>query len=269
MTLKLVFVGGGKMGEALIGGLIARSWCQPSELGIVELSEQRRSVLGALWPEVRFVSLDEVVNTDVVIAVKPQHVGDVAVALAGNGIARVLSIAAGVTIQALEAGLDSVEGDPVRVVRAMPNTPALVGAGASAIAGGTAAGEEDVEWAANVLTSVGTVAVLEESKLDAVTGLSGSGPAYVFLVAEAMIAAGVAVGLSQADADALARQTIMGAGRLLSESGEDPAQLRKNVTSPGGTTAEGLAVLEERGLREAFAAAVAAAAARSEELGAP
>jgi len=267
MTMKLVFVGGGKMGEALIGGLLARAWCQPSELGIVELSEERRSELAELWPGVQLVDLDDVTNTDVVIAVKPQHVGDVAAGLAGKGIGRVLSIAAGVTIASLEAGVASADGDPVRVVRAMPNTPALVGAGASAIAAGTAASREDIEWATNVLSSVGTVAVLDEAKLDAVTGLSGSGPAYVFLVAEAMIAAGIEVGLSPEDADALARQTIMGAGQLLSASGEDPAQLRRNVTSPGGTTAEGLAVLEDRGLRDAFAAAIAAATARSVELG--
>lgn len=263
MALTLAFIGGGKMGEALMGGLIARDWCPASAIGVVEPSEARRDALAATHPDLVFCDLAEVTDTDVVIAVKPNHVPEVAAGLAGQNIGRALSIAAGVTIARLEAGL----GTDVRVIRAMPNTPALVGAGASAIAAGTAADADDLAWAQSILSSVGTVEVLPETLLDAVTGLSGSGPAYVFLMAEAMVAAGVEAGLPAETADALARQTLLGAARLLSESGEDPAQLRANVTSPNGTTAEGIAVLENQQLRAIVAEAVIAARDRSIELG--
>jgi pyrroline-5-carboxylate reductase len=150
----------------------------------------------------------------------------------------------------------------------MPNTPALVGAGAAAIAGGTAAGEDALAWAETVLGAVGEVVRVPERLLDAVTGLSGSGPAYVFLVAEALIEAGVLVGLTRDDAAALATQTLLGSARLLAESGERPEVLRAQVTSHGGTTAAGLRVLESAGFRAAVLAAVAAAPERARELGA-
>lgn len=263
MAPQLVFVGGGKMGEALLGGLISSAWAPASAFGVVEPSAERRAALSARFPDVVMLDIADVAETDIVIAVKPHHVADVTNAVAGRGIGRALSIAAGVTIDALESGL----AGETAVIRCMPNTPALVGKGASAIAGGAHAGPDDLAWATAILSSVGTVTVLDEAALDAVTGLSGSGPAYVFMVAEAMIAAGQQVGLSPDVADALARQTLLGAATLLAESGEDPAVLRQNVTSPGGTTAEGLAVLEAHGLRQAFAEAIAAATARSIELG--
>jgi pyrroline-5-carboxylate reductase len=149
----------------------------------------------------------------------------------------------------------------------MPNTPALVGAGAAAIAPGSRAEEADLAWAEQVLGAVGTVVRVSEGLLDAVTGLSGSGPAYVFLVAEAMVEAGVLVGLPRDVAQALAFQTLLGSARLLVESGESPEALRGAVTSPGGTTAAGLRVLEGRGVRAAFLDAVAAATERSRQLG--
>lgn len=259
--MKLCFVGGGKMGEALLGGLIATEWASPQELGVVELSAERRAYLAETFPQVQLVESPG--GADVVVAVKPQYVRDVAESLRGSGTQRLLSIAAGVTIGSMESSLDP----GVAVIRAMPNTPALVGQGAAAIAPGAEAGEDDLEWASSILASVGTVEVVDEAALDAVTGLSGSGPAYVFLVAEAMTAAGIEVGLTPETADALTRQTLLGAATLLSESGEDPAVLRANVTSPGGTTAEGIRVLEARALREVFAAAVTAARDRSIELG--
>jgi pyrroline-5-carboxylate reductase len=177
----------------------------------------------------------------------------------------VLSIAAGVTIERLEAGL--VPGTPV--VRAMPNTPALVGAGAAALAAGHAAAEADLAWAEQILGSVGSVVRVDESLLDAVTGLSGSGPAYVFLVAEALIEGGVLTGLPRPAATTLAVQTLLGSARLLDESPEGPEALRASVTSPGGTTAAGLRALEARGVRSAFLEAVLAATERSRELGRP
>jgi pyrroline-5-carboxylate reductase len=177
----------------------------------------------------------------------------------------VLSIAAGVTIDRLEAAL--APGTPV--VRAMPNTPALVGAGAAAVAAGHAAGEAELAWAEQVLGAVGQVVRVDESLLDAVTGLSGSGPAYVFLVAEALIEAGVLAGLPRPTAATLATQTLLGSARLLSESGDGPEALRAAVTSPGGTTAAGLRALERAGVRAAFLDAVMAATERSRELGRP
>jgi len=178
-------------------------------------------------------------------------------------VRRVLSILAGTTIDRLESLLP--EG--TAVVRAMPNTPALLGAGATAIAAGSHATVEDVEWAEVLLATVGLVVRQEEKSLDAVTGLSGSGPAYVFMVAEALIDAGVFAGLDRATASALSIQTILGAARMLAESGQSPEALREQVTSPGGTTAAGLQVLERAGVRAAFLEAVTAATARSEELG--
>jgi pyrroline-5-carboxylate reductase len=150
----------------------------------------------------------------------------------------------------------------------MPNTPALVGAGAAAVAAGHAAQETDVAWAEQVLGAVGTVVRVDEPLLDAVTGLSGSGPAYVFLVVEALIEAGVLAGLPRPVSRALATQTLLGAARLLDESGEGPEALRAAVTSPGGTTASGLRALETAGVRAAFLDAVMAATDRSRELGA-
>jgi pyrroline-5-carboxylate reductase len=154
------------------------------------------------------------------------------------------------------------------VVRAMPNTPALVGAGAAAIAPGRAASDDDLAWAEGILGSVGTVVRLDEHLLDAVTGLSGSGPAYVFLVVEAMIDAGVLAGLPRPISEALAKQTVLGAAKLVAESGQTPEALRAAVTSPGGTTAAGLRELERSGVRAAFLDAVVAATDRARELGA-
>jgi pyrroline-5-carboxylate reductase len=175
--------------------------------------------------------------------------------------ALVVSIAAGVTIATIE---DAVPGRPV--VRAMPNTAALVREGVAAIAAGNHATEGHLDDAERLLAAVGTVVRVPESQLDAVTGLSGSGPAYVFLVAEALIEAGVLVGLSRETATELVSRTLTGSARLLAESGEGPEELRAAVTSPGGTTAFGLRVLEDRGLRAAFMDAVVAATKRSAEL---
>ena len=150
----------------------------------------------------------------------------------------------------------------------MPNTPALIGAGASAICAGSGATDDDMAWAETVLGAVGVVVRVPEKQLDAVTGLSGSGPAYVFLVAEALAEAGVLNGLPRDTAETLAFQTLAGAARLLAEGDSGPADLRAAVTSPGGTTAAGLAELERHGARAAFLDAVTAATRRSRELGA-
>ena len=185
-------------------------------------------------------------------------------------MARLLVIGGGRMGEALVGGLVASGWAPagVAVVRAMPNTPALVGAGASAIAPGSAADEDDLVWAQEVLGAVGTVVRVPESQLDAVTGLSGSGPAYVFLVAEALIEAGVLAGLPRPTSRTLAVQTLLGAAQLLADSGETPEVLRAQVTSPGGTTAAGLHALESAGVRAAVLDAVMAATERSRALGA-
>lgn len=256
--MRLLIVGGGRMGEALLGGLISAGW---DELGVVEKIGDRRAELEARFPSVAV--LGAIAPADAaVVAVKPNDVRAACTELAGTK--RVLSIAAGVPIAVLEESL----GAGTAVVRAMPNTPALVGAGAAAIAGGSAASEDDLVWAESVLGAVGEVVRVSEGLLDAVTGLSGSGPAYVFLMAEALIDAGVLNGLPRDVSVALATQTLLGAARLLAETGETPEALRAQVTSPGGTTAAGLRALESAGLRAAFLDAVTAATERSRELGA-
>ncbi len=264
MGFRLQFIGGGKMGEALLGGLIAEGWARPDELAVTEPLAERRTELSGRYPRT-LVSDAPLAGVDAVLAVKPDDIEVAAGALGPLCPPRVLSIAAGVRTASLEHWL----GAGTRVVRAMPNTPALVGSGASAVAPGVSASADDVSWAVDVLSSVGAVKVTSEVQLDAVTGLSGSGPAYVFLVAEALIAAGVAEGLAPEVADGLVRETIRGAGELLVRADSAPAALRADVTSPGGTTAEGIRVLEQEGIREAFAAAVAAATRRSVELGGP
>lgn len=260
---RLVMVGGGRMGEALLGGLLSAGWAQASDLCVVEKLPDRRGELETRFPGVE-ISADPVRADGAVVAVKPDDVAAACAAVATAGVGRVLSIAAGVTIDRLERAL----GGGVPVVRAMPNTPALLGAGAAAIAAGTSATDADLDWAQGILAAVGTVVRVEESLLDAVTGLSGSGPAYVFLLAEALIDAGVLVGLPRDVSTVLANQTLLGASRLLTETGDTAEALRAAVTSPGGTTAAGLRALEAAGVRSAFLDAVAAATERSRELGA-
>lgn len=260
-TSRLALVGGGNMGAALLGGLLAAGWATPDELAVVEVVAARRDELAARFPGV--VVADAVPACEAaVIAVKPYDVPAAVAAAVAVGARRVLSIAAGVSI----ATLERAAGPEVAVVRAMPNTPALVGEGAAAIAGGAAAGEDDLAWAEAILGAVGTVVRVPEQQLDAVTGLAGSGPAYVFLVAEALIDAGVLAGLSRAVAEQLVAQLLVGSAALLADRG-DPAQLRAMVTSPGGTTAAGLRVLEEHRVRSAMLDAVMAATERSRELG--
>lgn len=284
------------MGEAIVRGLLSSGWARADEILAVEALPARREELSEGYPDLH-VGENLEPGIDVLLAIKPQ---DVASALSvgelqeGAGISsegsdsgaeggqsdsdseegqssvaaaprfpRLLSIAAGVRIEVLQ----SLLGPECRVLRAMPNTPALLGAGMAALAAGPGATEGDLAWAEGILSAVGKVVVVEEELLDAVTGVSGSGPAYLFLVAEAMIAAGVEAGLDPEAADTLTRQTLLGSAMLLAEGKDTPEQLRMNVTSPGGTTAEALKVFEERNLRDIFREAVLAATERSKELG--
>ena len=254
------------MGEALLGGLLDAGY-ESDTIAVAEVDSDRRRVLEDQFKGVRVVPSAAWAVADaqmIVVAVKP---ADVAAVLeqAVDSIADdtlIVSIAAGVKIATVEA---AAPGRPV--VRAMPNTPALVRRAATAIAPGEHATDAHLEAAERVLGSVGVVVRVPESQLDAVTGLSGSGPAYVFLVAEALIEAGVLAGLPRETADVLVRETLLGSASLLAAGDETPEALRAAVTSPGGTTAAGLHELEGRGVRAAFLDAVRAATARSRELG--
>jgi len=260
--MKLQLVGGGRMGEALLTGLLAAGWAEATDLGVVEQLPARRADLSKHFAGVAI--LEEPEKADgVVVAVKPDDVERACAAISAAGAGRVLSIAAGVPLARLERAL----GGDTPVVRAMPNTPALVGAGAAAIAPGAHATDDDLAWAESILSAVGVVVRVPEKLLDAVTGLSGSGPAYVFLVAEALIEAGVLAGLPRDVSVTLTNQTLLGAARLLTETGDGPEALRAAVTSPGGTTVAGLRALEQSGVRAAFLDAVMAATERSKELG--
>lgn len=260
---ELLVIGGGKMGEALIGGLLGAAWTTPDGIVVVEPLAERRDELARAHDGIGLVAdlAEAPAIADVLLAVKPVHCEAVCRGL--ERVDRVLSIAAGITTTALGEWLP----DGARPIRAMPNTPALVGCGMAAICGGAGTGPADLSWASEILSAVGEVVVLHEDHMDAVTGVSGSGPAYLFLMAEAMIDAAVNVGLDPGTADALVRQTLLGASKLLAESGESPARLRENVTSPGGTTAAGLEVFAARDYRSIVAEVVAAATARSVELG--
>ena len=260
-TFELTVVGGGNMGAALVGGLLDAGAFAPTAIAVVEVVEARRAQLSEMFPSITVTSSVPTTRA-ALLAVKPGDVPAAAAAVGAAGATRVLSIAAGVRLATIEAAV----GPDVAVVRAMPNTPALVRLGASAIAAGSAAGDDDVAWAESILSAVGTVERMPEADLDLFTGVAGSGPAYVFLVAEALTDAAVAEGMSRPVAERVIRQLLLGSATLLDREG-DPAVLRERVTSPGGTTAAGLAVLDELDVRGAFGTAVRAATARSRELG--
>lgn len=248
------------MGTALVGGLIHGGW-QPSSITVVEIDASKRAALEA---DYGVTTSDSVVNADgALIAVKPSDAVAVCASAVAAGVPRILSIAAGVSVAALE----KAAGSTAAVVRAMPNTPALVREGVTAICGSTSCGEDDFAWAESLLSAVGVVVRVPESHMDAVTAVAGSGPGYLFLMAEALLDAAIAQGLPNDVANTLVRQLFRGAGVLLSDSTESPATLRERVTSPNGTTAAGLAEFESAGLREIVNKAVGAAAARSAEIG--
>ena len=266
MTETIALIGGGRIGEALLGGLIA-SGRDADKLVVAEPHAGRGGELTERYG-VRTVQTvpAAVEGADlVVIAVKPDVVGVILPEIAGTlkSGAVVASVAAGVPTRKYEDALP----DGTAVVRIMPNTAMLVGRAMSGISGGRDAAERDVALVRAVMESVGQVLVLPESKLDALTALSGSGPAYVFLIAEALIDAGVDLGLTREQASTLATHTIAGAGALMVETSSSPTELRAAVTSPGGTTAAAIRELERHGVRPAFYGATRACAERSAELG--
>lgn len=266
---RVAMVGGGQMALALAEGFCRAGLLAPADIVVHDPSEDARRRLAERVPGVGFApSAAEAVRGAgiVFLAVKPQHAEtagrSVADALAPG--ATVVSIVAGVPIATLAAWLGTEA-----VVRVMPNTPCLVGRGVSAWCRGPKVTDDAARASAALLASVGSVHEVAEPLLDAVTGLSGSGPGYVALVVEALADGGVKAGLPRALALALATGTVAGTGDLIARSGEHPAIVRDRVASPGGTTIAGLAVLEARGVRGAIIDAVAAAADRARELGKP
>jgi pyrroline-5-carboxylate reductase len=263
---KIGFIGGGNMAEAMIKGLLSGTF--PAEQMLVSEPDEARGRLLEDRYGLRVVSENLAVVRDcelLVLAVKPQIAEEVLTGIAGAFSAKklLISILAGVATGVLESYFD---GNP-RIVRAMPNTPALVGAGATALCAGQYAGADDLLTARHLFEATGSVHVVSEAQMDAVTGLSGSGPAYVFTIIEALADGGVQEGLPRDIALALAVQTLLGAARLVKESGEHPAVLRDRVCSPGGTTIAGVKALEQGGLRGTLMEAVSRAARRSRELG--
>ncbi|MDD2552998.1 MAG: pyrroline-5-carboxylate reductase [Desulfotomaculaceae bacterium] len=260
------FIGGGAMGEALVSGLFRAGLVAPSQVYISDTSEQRREQLGQkLGVNTTADNCTVTRKADIIIiSVKPYVAASVLKEIAA--VARpeqiYISIAAGVTISQIESCLAGT----IPVVRVMPNTPCLVGEGASAISAGRYAGEESIKVAMAVFNASGKAVEVPESLLDCVTGLSGSGPAYMYLVLESLIDGAVRLGLPGDLARELAAQTMLGAAKMVLETAEHPAKLKNMVTTPGGTTAAGLFALEEGALRSVLMKAVAEATRRSQEM---
>ncbi len=258
----IAFLGAGNMAEALIRGLHAKKVMPASRIIATDIRPERLDELKKAFG-IRVTGDNAAAARDaeiIVLAVKPQQMSAALAGVRSSGL--FISIAAGITTARLEHEL----GGQPRVIRAMPNTPALVGAGAAALAKGKYATDDDLEAAESILKAVGITVRVEEKLLDAVTALSGSGPAYVFYLAEAMIRAGIAQGLSPDVARKLAVHTVFGTGMVLARTDEEPAELRRKVTSPGGTTEAALRVMSDHKLPEIVAKAMAAAAQRGREL---
>ena len=265
---KLAVLGAGKMGEALIAGLVASGWRKPEDIVATARTQERLDALAASYSVGTTTSNpDAVAGAEVVVlAVKPQDaealLADVSPHL-GEGHT-LLSVVAAISTAFIESRLAA----PVPVVRAMPNTPSIVHEGMAGIAGGRHATDDHVALAREVLSHVGRVVVVPESYLDAVTAISGSGPAYFALLAEAMIEAGILLGLAREMSTELVVQTMLGSAKLLRDEHMHPVELREMVTSPGGTTIRAIRVLEQSGVRAAFLNAIQAAMERSQELAA-
>ncbi|WP_229054725.1 pyrroline-5-carboxylate reductase [Aeromicrobium sp. Leaf350] len=260
----IAFLGAGVMGETILAAIL-RAGQSPADVRVAEKSPERAASLEQTHGVVVTEARAAVEGADVVVvAVKPQDVPAVLadVADAVSPAATVVSIAAGVRTSTFEAAL------PVgtAVVRAMPNTPALVGEGMFGVSAGSSCTDEQVQAVASLLGTAGRVVVVDESMQDAVTAVSGSGPAYVFYLVEQMIAGGVEAGLDPETARTLATQTLVGAATLLDRSGDEPSELRRRVTSPGGTTAAAISTFDDTGVAAGLRAGVVAAARRSSEL---
>ena len=263
---RICLVGGGNMGEALISGLLRSGQWKPSQIMVCDIRHDQLVQLQLRYKvkasaDSRWAARESDI---ILLAVKPQHMAHVLKEIGPiiRSSQLVLSIAAGVPISFIERSL----GKGVPVIRIMPNTPALISAGASAIAGGRSAKPAHYKMVESILSTVGSVVRVSEKEMDAVTALSGSGPAYLFYLAEAMQEAGTKMGLSAHVADGLVRQTLKGAGLLLSQSHEEARTLRQRVTSPGGTTEAAIKVLEQSKVRPSITKAIQRAQRRAREL---
>jgi pyrroline-5-carboxylate reductase len=265
---KICILGTGNMGEALVSGLISSASSKPENIICTDVREAKlKAIKEKYGVQTKTSNPEAVADSDIVIyAVKPQIMAAVLKETAQKlDISKlIISIAAGVPMEAIEAFLNK----KLRLIRVMPNIAAAVKEAATAIAAGKNATEEDIKQTMTIFNSIGkTVFIPENYLMDAITGLSGSGPAYIFLIVEAMADAGVKVGLSRQEALFLSAQTVLGAAKMLIETQEHPGQLRDRVTSPGGTAIAGLATLEQGGLRTTLINAVEVATHRSRELG--
>jgi pyrroline-5-carboxylate reductase len=263
--MKLGLIGCGKMGGALLRGVIKAGLVKPADIAACDKFPEASAALAKEFKGLKNAKspAEVAAASDIIIlAVKPHNMQELLEGLAGGRARLFLSIAAGLTLKQLEAWL----GGNHRVIRSMPNTPALILQGASAFARGSKATEKDAKAAKSILGAVGAVSEVTESLLDAVTGLSGSGPAYIYTVIEALADGGVLMGLPRAAALQLAAQTVTGAAQMVLQTGKHPAALRDEVTSPGGTTIAGLEQLEKHGLRNSIIQAVRKATERSKEL---
>ena len=268
---SITVIGAGNIGQALIGGLLrSENDVEPGQIRATRRNPDAIEELEASFPGIRASTDNEAAVRDadvVVISVKPQQAdevfGDLREVIPSDAL--VISVLAGITTESICNRL----GEDVAVVRAMPNTPALVDEGATAIAGGRYSTDEQVEIAAEIFRAVGIVEIVPEHQMDAVTGLSGSGPAYVYMVIEALTDGGVQQGLSRKTALRLATQTVLGAAKLVRETGKHPAILRDEVTTPGGTAIAAVAELEDHGLRTMLIEAVKTATERSRALSDP
>ena len=270
---RIGFIGAGNMAEAIARGLLRAGLYGPGDICSADPSADRQRLFRDELGITCFGQPADVATRaeTLILAVKPFVVGDVLAQIAGSlrPDSLIISIAAGISIGFMEtaAGKSAAAGTKPRVIRVMPNTPMLVGKGMSAIARGSAATDTDVFLAERIFGAGGKTVRVDESAMDAVTAVSGSGPAYVFYLCELMAAAGAKVGLPEEQALALARQTVIGAAAMLELSKENPAELRRKVTTPGGTTQAAIETLQAADLAGIFAKALAAAAARSKEMG--
>jgi pyrroline-5-carboxylate reductase len=255
------------MGGAIVRGILERGLFAPDSVALCDvIAEKAQELARELHVRAVETAVEVAQEADIVlIAVKPQTMGDCLEGIkeAIDTSKLIISIAAGITTEFIENRV----GEEIRVVRAMPNTPALVGAGATTICGGSSAKERDLDEAEKIFAALGKVYRLDEELIDAVTALSGSGPAYLFLFAESLQKAAIRAGLPESEAPDLVAQTLFGASKLLMESSDTASTLREKVTSPGGTTEAALAIFEDRGFEQSIIAAVEGALARAKELG--
>jgi pyrroline-5-carboxylate reductase len=264
---EIGFIGTGNMGEALIAGLLKAKFTTPEHILVYDVDGERLRSIQKKYG-IKKASDNNHLSSQcdiLLICVKPQSMKEIIEEIADSldSSKLLISIAAGVPLYAIE----TYARKQLRLIRVMPNINVLVQEGVSAIAPGNLANDEDIKWVKAIFDCVGRSIAIHEPLMDAVTGLSGSGPAYVFLMIEALTDAGVLLGMTRSQAFTLVTQTVMGSVKLLSHTGEHPALLREKVTSPGGTTAAGLYKLEEGGLRKILIDAVIAATQRSKELG--